>query len=329
MSVFKQSESYRPFTYPWAAEAAKQHSIDMYWDVHQVELQDDIQQYMSKGGLATPNMAHAENKAIIDKLLLSFSEQDKCVAEGYKKLLPYTKNNEILTWQLTAAQRETVHERAYALAGETFGFTDSNWTAFQDYPEVKDKLCIMTPDLDCSTALGYAQQLFSILAGEGVSLFGTFTPFLNLNRFGVMMGFNDINAWSLSDETDHVENNIRTLDIVYDELSESEKRELQGFAVDLIQKLVSAEHIFIEWLGDRHESLTNQEIKEYVSYLGESILYRCGFTSKKTVRPCPLEWMDAILTAGKQENFFEKRVVSYSHDKLVGDIDYTKYLELL
>lgn len=329
MSVFKQSESYRPFTYPWAAEAAKQHSIDMYWDVHQVELQDDIQQYMSKNGLATANMTHEENKAIIDKMLLSFSEQDKGVAEGYKKLIPYTKNNEILTWQLTAAHRETVHQRAYALAGETFGFTDSNWVAFQEYDEVREKLAAMTVDVDCSTNLGYAKQLFSVLSSEGVSLFGTFTPFLNLKRFGIMMGFNDINAWSLADETDHVENNIKTLDIVYEDLTDQEKQELEVFAKELITNLVKAEHTFTDWLGNKHEGLTNQEIKDYVSYLGESILYRCGFTTKKSVRSCPLEWMDAILSAGKHENFFEKRVVSYSHEKLEGVIDYSKYLSLI
>lgn len=50
MSVFKESKSYRPFTYSWAAEAAQKHSIDMFWDIHQVNLQDDTQQYFSKGG---------------------------------------------------------------------------------------------------------------------------------------------------------------------------------------------------------------------------------------------------------------------------------------
>ena len=58
LSVFKESKSYRPFSYSWAAEAAQRHSIDMMWDVHQIVLQDDIQQYYSKDGLKTATVNH-------------------------------------------------------------------------------------------------------------------------------------------------------------------------------------------------------------------------------------------------------------------------------
>jgi hypothetical protein len=37
----------------------------MTWDVHQIELQDDLQQYNSKGGLATPTRTHEQNKNLV------------------------------------------------------------------------------------------------------------------------------------------------------------------------------------------------------------------------------------------------------------------------
>ena len=138
MSVFKASESYRPFLYTWAVEAARKHSIDMFWDIHQIELQDDLRQYNSKDGLATANVTHAENKKILDDTLCLFTEMDKTVGEGYTNLLPLIKNNEIRNMMLTFAQREVVHQRGYALAAETFGFTDGDWRRFAEYVETAE-----------------------------------------------------------------------------------------------------------------------------------------------------------------------------------------------
>ena len=73
MSVFERSISYRPFKYPWAVEAARKHTIDMYWDTHAVELQDDMIQYNSVNGLATDNVTHAENKETLDFNLSLFT----------------------------------------------------------------------------------------------------------------------------------------------------------------------------------------------------------------------------------------------------------------
>lgn len=56
MSIFERSQSYRPFKYPFAVEAAKKHTIDMHWAEHQVELQDDLIQYNSQNGLKTDNV---------------------------------------------------------------------------------------------------------------------------------------------------------------------------------------------------------------------------------------------------------------------------------
>jgi ribonucleotide reductase beta subunit family protein with ferritin-like domain len=105
MSVFKESKAYRPFLYPWAAESAKTQAIGMFWDVHQVELQDDLRQYNTAGGLATPNVSHEVNKRKIDLILPLFTEMDKTVASGYKKVLPFFKNNEISNVLLTQASR--------------------------------------------------------------------------------------------------------------------------------------------------------------------------------------------------------------------------------
>lgn len=329
MTVFKESESYRPFVYPWAIETAKKQVIDMTWDVHQIELQDDLQQYNSKGGLATPTRTHEQNKKLVDDLSPIFTEMDRVVAQGYTKLMQYTRNNEILTADITMAFKETVHQRAYALAAETFGFTDADWSTFHHYKEMRDKLEVMStfPE-DLDTRLGYCKLRTQIALGEGIGLFSIFTWFLNLKRFGKLMGFNDVNQWSLADETGHVEYNFKVIASEAQYLTYVEQLELQAYTEKLTAEFVKVEKDFIDLNGDQ-EDLTTDQLKGYMDYLGALRLYQRGYLSFKDVPVNPLDWMDYMLSASKHENFFEKRVTSYSHEPLIGDVDYSHYLSAM
>lgn len=330
MSIFKESQGYRPFEYPWAVEAALKHSIDMYWDTHQLDLQDDIVQYNTKDGLKTNNVSHEVNKFIIDMNLKLFTEMDKTVGEGYTKLLPYVKNNEIRNLLMTFAAREVVHQRAYATLSESIGVPDSEWTEFKEYIEMQDKINAMSNDFgDLSNKLSFAKHLAQILLGEGIGLFGSFTVLLNLKRQGLMMGFNDVNAWSLADETEHVKNNIKILKEIMLELSEAELLNLEECIRDMIDSYKLAEYKFIELmfkLGDA-EDLSMIQLKNYIDYLCSLRLYQLGYSALREVKENPLEWMEWMLSGKKHDNFFEKKVTEYSHGKFKGNIDYSKYEE--
>lgn len=328
MSVFEESKSYRPFKYTWAVEAAKKHSIDMYWDVHSVELQDDLRQYNTKDGLKTKNVSHETNKYIIDKILCLFTEMDKTVASGYVQLLPYIKNNEARNWFLTAAQREVVHQRAYALLAETFGFSDKDWSVFSDYAEMRDKLDAMSAvDLEGRDEFKASVILATILLGEGIGLFAAFTGLLNYKRQGLIMGFNDVNQWSLMDEQEHVVRNMQFLAEMCKDLTEEEKEKLFEIIKKIVKKYVDAEHTFIDLLYKIGElqDLSITDFKDYISYLGEMRLHQLGLLYIGNVRKNPLEWMEWMLSGSKHDAFFEKRVTEYVHRKLEGNVDYGKY----
>lgn len=329
MSVFKESKSYKPFVYSWAAAAAQKHSIEMFWDIHQVELQDDLRQYNSKDGLATVNVSHEVHKFILDKTVCLFTEMDKTVGEGYTKILPHIKNNEIRNMLMTFAQREVVHQRAYALAAETFGFTDSDWSQFADYAAMREKIDVMGKSfhkdgerIELSVAIDLAQ----IAVGEGVGLFGAFATLLNYKRWGKVIGFNDINQWSLIDEQEHVVNNFRVLGEIRQDLSEAENIYLDGVINQILQEYQQAEFKYIDLvyeIGDQ-EGMTKQELKDYILYLCELRAYQMGMISVHEVRKNPLPWMEWLVTGAKHDNFFEKRVTDYSHG-LTGTVNYEKY----
>lgn len=333
MSIFEESKSYRPFSYSWAVEAAQKHSIEMYWDIHQVNLQDDVQQYFSKNGLATQNVSHEQNKNILDRTLCLFTEMDRTVGAGYTKMMSNIRNNEIRNMFLTFASREVTHQRAYALCAETFGFSDQDWVAFSGYIEMVDKLDVMTADVipeGASEELQTCVLLAQVLLGEGIGLFAAFATLLNLPRHGLMIGFNDVNEWSLKDEQEHVINNIRALKEGRKSLSELENEALDRVILAFIEAYKQAEFKFIDLVFEMGgaEGLTAQEMKGYISYLCEFREYQLELRSMKDVGKNPLEWMEWVLSGSKHGNFFEKKITDYSHGGLPGKIDYSKYLHL-
>lgn len=334
MSVFKESDSYRPFNYPWAVDAARKHSIDMFWDVHQIQLQDDVREFNMIGGLATPNVSHEVNKRKLELILPLFTEMDKTVAGGYKKLLHYFKNNEISNLLLTEAAREVTHQRAYALAGETYGLIDADWSSFHDYAAMRDKLDVMAEDLtkpEYRSELNGSILLCQVLLGEGIGLFAAFAELLNFKRFGKQMGFNDINQWSLVDEQFHVEHNIKIIKEAKKELTKDELNVLRDSVFKLVDGYVEAELRFIELMGEQgsSEGLPDQQKVDYIKYLGELRLYQLGYTTKASVRKNPLPWMEWMLSGSKHDNFFEKKVTEYNHNGLLGEVDYSRYEHLL
>lgn len=330
--VFVESQSYRPFHYPWAVSSEKKQRVDMHWHEVQVDLADDLRQYMTPGGMATKNVSHESNKNMLNKLLMLFTEMDTAVGKGYTEILPYVKNNEIRTGLMTQAGREVTHQRAYALSAEAFGFTNEEWTAFHSYVEMQGKIDLLAEQVgDLSNPLNFNKKLAIIFNGEGIALFGAFACLLNLKRFGIMMNFNSVNEWSLKDEQEHVKFNMQLFNEVRKELTEVENIELDKFVRRVVKSYCEAEHRFIDLvfeMGDQ-EGMSKEQLKDYISYLGELRLYQIGLLDVSEVRPNPLPWIDYILSGSAHTNFFENRVTDYSHGGLEGKVDYSKYATLI
>lgn len=194
-------------------------------------------------------MSHEQNKNILDRTLCLFTEMDRTVGQGYTELLPFIKNNEIRNMLMTFAAREVVHQRAYALAAETFGFSNNDWLAFGDYKEMVGKLDVMSESFapeDCRDELKAAIKLTQIFLGEGMGLFGAFATLLNQKRSGILNGFNDINEWSLKDEQEHVLKNILVVKEMEYDLTEVESIVLREATLKLVEAYKVVENKYLE-----------------------------------------------------------------------------------
>ena len=116
------SKTYKPFLYPWAVELTKKHE-EIHWVEDEAELSEDVQDWRTK-------LTDSE-KEFVTQVLRLFTQSDVQVGENYHELLiPRFKNNEVRNMLSSFANREGVHQRAYALLNDTLGLPEEDFHKF-------------------------------------------------------------------------------------------------------------------------------------------------------------------------------------------------------
>lgn len=308
-------------------EAASDHYIERFWHEKQIDLRSDVEQWFKQDGLKVGEVSHEANKNLITQILNMFTAADVAVSQTYcDVLIPAYKNNEARNWLMTAAAQEGVHQRAYALIPETLKFGDKSFERFLEYKETKDKWDFMT-ERKGNSVTDIAFTTFKLAMLEGVSLFGSFCMLRNFERFGLMLGMNTVVEWSVLDENDHTDKNIKLFRTLVEEHKRINTEAFRKSLYEVVRKLVELEDSFIDLafsMGEQHE-LTAQETKGFVRYLADKRLIQAGLQPNYGITKNPLDWMGWLIDAPSHSNFFEKRVTDYDHAGLVGNVDYTKY----
>jgi ribonucleotide reductase beta subunit family protein with ferritin-like domain len=312
MSLFKLSETYKPFMYPWAVELAKKHE-EIHWVEDEAELSEDVQDWRTK--------LTVDEKEFITQVLRLFTQSDVQVGENYHEfLIPKFKNNEVRNMLSSFAAREAVHQRAYALLNDTLGLPDEEYHKFLEYKAMADKIEFMKlggHHTQTELALTLAQSVFN----EGMSLFASFVMLLNFQRFGKMKGMGTIVEWSIRDETIHVQGNAKLFRTLCDEHPRIVNDEMKSKIYEMAKTAVSLEDKFVELAFKNNEvhGLTKEEVKQYVRHIADRRLLQLGLKPKFKVKDNPLPWLDWILNGASHDNFFEKRVTEYSVVGMEGD----------
>lgn len=313
MSMFEYSTVYKPFDYAWCMEFVDKHE-KMHWGAWEAKLQEDVNQW--KIGDINP-----VEKNHITQILRLFTQSDCQVAGNYCDLfIPKFKNNQIRSMLLSFANREVTHQTAYALLNDTLGFPDSEYSAFLEYQELKDKIEFMK-DNDVSTLAGLGKSLAQSTCNEGMCLFSAFIMLLNYQRFGKMKGMCEIVEWSIRDETVHVEGMTKLFRdfcqehprIVNDKFKAS-IYEMFIEAVELEDKVIDLTYAMGEV-----EGLKKEEVKEYIRYLADRRLITLGLKPNWGIKDNPISWLDWIINGDSFKNFFEGTVTDYNASGMIGD----------
>ena len=312
MALLEFSKTYKPFIYPWAVELTKKHE-EIHWIEDEAELSEDVQDWRTK--------LNEDEKLFITQVLRLFTQSDVQVGENYHELLiPKFKNNEVRNMLSSFANREGVHQRAYALLNDTLGLPDEDFSAFLEYKEMADKIDFMK-DGDISSHTGLALALAQSVFNEGLSVFASFVMLLNFQRFGKMKGMGTIVEWSIRDETLHVQGNAKLFRDFCGEHTRIVTYELKSKIYKIAKDVVKLEDKFIDLAYNDHEieGLKKEDVKQYIRHIADRRLLQLGMKPNFNAKDNPLPWLDWVLNGASHDNFFEKRVTEYSVNGLEGD----------
>jgi ribonucleotide reductase beta subunit family protein with ferritin-like domain len=299
--------------YPWAVDFAVSHE-KVHWGEWEAKLNDDVTQWKS-GKLSESEVAH------ITQILRLFTQSDVAVGTNYlESYIPKFKNNEIRAMLTSFANREFIHQRAYALLNDTLGLPEEEFSAFTEIEEMQNKLDFMA-NIDVHTTAGLAQAIARSVLNEGMSLFSAFAMLLNYQRFGKMKGMCEIVEWSVRDESMHCEGMTKLFREFCDEHPKIITDEFKSSIYQMFRDAVEIEDKIIDLafgLGTI-EGITKEEIKNYIRYIADRRLIQLGLKGNWDQRDNPLPWLEWVIAGDSFKNFFEGVVTDYNASGMTGE----------
>lgn len=314
ISLLTPSEGYKPFRYPWAYELWKRQQ-QVHWMPEEIPLGKDVQDWSSR-------LTDSE-KNLLTQIFRFFTQSDIEVQDNYmEKLARVFKPTEIKMMLAVNANMETIHVDAYSLLVETVGMPESEYKAFMEYEEMRDKHNFLgnfevNPDEPRTVLRNLA--VFGAFT-EGLQLFASFAMLMNFPRFGKMMGMGQVVAMSIRDESLHCEGIVRLFHEFAREsgaLDSSLKEEI----VQICAHIVEMEDRFIDLafsLGGV-EGMTAEDIKKYIRFVADWRLTQLKLPVLFGIEEHPIPWLVPLMNATEHANFFETRATEYSKGTTTGD----------
>ena len=305
MSLLKASKSYKPFEYPWAYDFWKRQQ-QIHWMPEEVPLGEDCRDWAQK------LTDHERN--LLTQIFRFFTQADvevqDCYHEKYGRVF---KPTEIKMMLAAFSNMETVHIAAYSHLLDTIGMPESEYSAFLNYKEMRDKHEYMA-DFGVENDADIARTL-AMFGGftEGLQLFASFAMLMNFPRFNKMKGMGQIVSWSVRDESLHCEGIIKLFHTFCAETGVLTSK-IRDDIADVCQKTVRLEDAFIDLAFEMGPvtGMTPKDIKKYVRYVADWRLTQLGMKPIYMIDEHPLPWLTPLLNGVEHANFFEARATEYS-----------------
>mgnify|MGYP005990951547 FL=1 len=316
MSVFEERSYYKPFQYPWAFESYDMQQ-KMHWLPSEVPLHEDVNDWNNRMSVAEKNL--------VKQILTFFTQGDVDIAQAYMDVyIPMFKQPEIRMMLSAIATSEANHAHSYSLLNDTIGMDDKEYKAFQEYAAMNDKHNYLWQNKGGTRDEKLVRDMAVFSAfGEGLQLFASFVMLLNFQRHGKMKGMGQIVAWSIRDESHHVESMIKLFHCLLDEKPHVWNDTFKKSLYDICRDMVTLEDRFIDLAFELGpvEGLEPHEVKQYIRYIADRRLLQLGLKPNFGVKENPLEWVDWVINGVEHTNFFENRSTEYAKGALQGSWD--------
>ena len=247
------------FEYPYFFEQY-QKALASIWRPEEVSFESDIRDWQN---------ASSAEKEIIAGILRGFTQLECHVSDYWSNIPTWFPKHEIAAVARMFSLSEIVHAQAYNLLSDTLGLNE--FEAFLGDHVAQQKIGYFLDNRPVKESLA----VFSG-AGEGVSLFSSFSVLLSLNLTGKFKGIAQIISWSINDEQQHSDTGIELFkELVKEEPLTPEEQESIGGAFDTV---IDNELAFIHKIFENRTLSTASayDLEAYVKYRANERLEKLG-----------------------------------------------------
>src|SRR3954467_7166235 len=305
MSLLEARKQYKPFEYPWAFEYWKRQQ-QIHWMPEEVPLGEDCRDWAQK------LTDHERN--LLTQIFRFFTQADVEVQDCYHdKYARVFKPTEIKMMLTAFSNMETVHIAAYSHLLDTIGMPESEYSAFLQYKEMKDKHdYLSTFGVDTDADIARTLAMFGGFT-EGLQLFASFAMLMNFPRHNKMKGMGQIVSWSVRDESLHCEGIVK-LYHAFNKETGAVTKAVADDIVDCCKTVVGMEDKFIDLAFEMGpvQGMTPDDIKSYIRFIADWRLRQLELPQVYGVKENPLPWLQALISGVEHANFFDARATEYS-----------------
>jgi ribonucleoside-diphosphate reductase beta chain len=299
------SYAYKPFRYPWAYEFWKKQQ-QVHWMPEEVPLGEDLKDWATK--------LNDRERNLLTQIFRFFTQSDVEVNDNYmERYSRVFKPTEVKMMLASFSNMETIHIAAYALLLETIGMPDSEFTAFLEFQEMRDKHDYMQK-FGVETDADIARTL-AMFGGftEGLQLFASFAMLMNFPRHNKMKGMGQIVSWSVRDESLHCEGVIKLFH-AFNAETKCVTPSVADDIIDCCKTVVNMEDKFIDlaFSAGEVQGMTPDDIKQYIRFIADWRLKQLHLPEVYGAKENPLPWLQSMLSGVEHANFFEARSTEYS-----------------
>jgi ribonucleoside-diphosphate reductase beta chain len=295
MSITRYRQEFKPFEYPIFGQIYQRAKLSQ-WVETEVSMDRDYRDWAT----FSPS-----EKRVIAGILNGFTILETHISDYWSDFVPkHFPKHEIVSMARWFAAQERVHADAYSHLIDTLGLQELHVSFIGD-PVVQKKLEVFLNPEEGSvlSSLG----VFSG-AGEGVSLFGSFSVLYSFAREGKLNGLRQLISWSILDEQLHSDAASLLFRILVQEQGglskEDSERIYEGFDLVLRNEDAFLDSIFEENLVN----LTKESVQQFLRQRANNRLCLLGlqpiYTYNKQEADKILSWFAPLSLGVVDSDFF-------------------------
>jgi ribonucleoside-diphosphate reductase beta chain len=238
---------------------------------------------------------------VVAGILRGFTQFECHVSDYWSNIPTWFPKHEVAAVARMFSLSEIVHSEAYNLLSDTLGINE--FEAFLGDPTAQAKIGYFLNEKGTKESLA----IFSG-AGEGVSLFSSFSVLLSLNLTGRYKGLAQLISWSINDEQQHSDTGIQLFNelVKEDPLTESEEKTiLEGFDAVIENEFAFIQKIFN---GKTLETINQEDLRAFILYRANNRLEKLGLLPKyvyKHERANNIKkWFEPLAAGATSTDFF-------------------------